>query len=238
MYSKLKNFFIDFIIKMENFIIVQMELERMGVGRAARVVIRSVCSIIGAIIPFFMMSSYLSPSLPTSLSSSLPSSPTFDPLGSVQALFGSQISSTLTGPLSSLGPLTHLLPFAAAGGSGIIVWMIVQQVLGRVQSLAYSSSGPKTNPADIMKNMGMNMPWSTQSNANVPPQKLPDDITNVQFMILKSIQQGYKKSKEIEKMLSLDKKEIEKETVVLKTNGYLTNDNKLTSKGLEVLTHS
>ena len=71
---------------MENFIIVQMRLERMGVGRAARVVIRSVCSIIGAIIPFFMMSSYLSPSLPPSLSSSLPSSPTFDPLGSVQAL--------------------------------------------------------------------------------------------------------------------------------------------------------
>src|SRR5207245_8548703 len=222
---------------MENFIIVQMRLERMGVGRAARVVIRSVCSIIGAIIPFFMMSSYLSPSLPTSLSSSLPSSPTLDPLRSVQALFGSQISSTLTGPLSSLGPLTHFLPFAAAGGSRIIVWMIVQQVLVRVQSLAYSSSIPKTNPADIMKNMGMNMPQLTQHNT-VPPQKLPDDITNVQFMILKSIQQGYKKSKEIEKMLSLDKKEIEKETAVLKTNGYLTNNNKLTSKGLEVLTHS
>ena len=57
-------------------------------------------------------------------------------------------------------------------------------------------------------------------------------------MFLKSIQQGNKKSKEIEKMLSMDKKEIEKEIPVLKTNGYITKDNKLTSKGLEVLTHS
>ena len=207
----------------------------MGVGRAARIVIRLVCSIIGAIIPFFMMSNYLYSSLPSSVTSSLPSS--MGPISTAQAFFSSEISSTLTGPLSSLGPITHLLPFAAAGGSGIIVSMIVNQVLGRVQSLANSGS-TQTNPADIMKKMGMNMSQFTQNNANIPPQKLPDDITSVQFMILKSIQQGNKKSKEIEKMLSMDKKEIEKEIPVLKTNGYITKDNKLTSKGLEVLTHS
>src|SRR2546427_11557181 len=116
--------------------------------------------------------------------------------------------------------------------------MFVQEFLDCVNSLDSSNRCPITNTADIMKNMRMTIPWSAQFNANVRPQKLPHDITNVQFMILKSIQQGYKKSKKIEKMLSLDKKEIEKETAVLKTNGYLTNDNKLTSKGLEVLTHS
>ena len=216
---------------------VHIRLERMGVSRAARVAIRSICSVIGAIIPFFMMSSYLSPSLPPSLSSSLPSSPTFDPLGSVQALFGSQISSTLTGPLSSLGPLTHFLPFAAAGGSGIIVWTIVQQVLGRVQSLAYSSSAPKTNPADMMKSFGMNLPSGNSQfpSAGNIPEKLPSDMTKTQYMILRSFQQGHKKSKDIAKQNNMENKDVEKEIDVLKSNGYVTKNNKLTSKAVELL---
>ena len=221
---------------MRTFIPVRIELYRMGVGGAARIVIRSICSLIGGIIPFFMMSSYLYPSLPPSISSALPSTAALGPLNSVQALLGNQMSSVIAGPLSSLGPIIHILPFAAAGGSSIVIWMVLQQVLGKVSALTHSSSSPKTNPADVMRNMGMNMSsFSLQSNSNVP-QKLPDDITKVQFMILKSFQQGYKKPKEIEKILSIDKKEIENEITILKTNGYATKDNKLTSKGLEVLT--
>jgi len=114
--------------------------------------------------------------------------------------------------------------------------MIIQQVLGKVESLTYSSSIPKSNPADMMKNFGMNMPsFSTQSNTNTPVPKLPDDITKVQYTILKSFQQGYKKSKDMEKQLFMDKKEIEKEISVLKTNSYVTKDNKLTSKAVELL---
>ncbi len=67
------------------------------------------------------------------------------------------------------------------------------------------------------------------------PEKLPADITKVQYMILKTFQQDYRNPKDIEKQLSMDRKEIENETVALKNNGYLTKDNKLASKGLEIL---
>src|SRR5467141_3815096 len=42
-------------------------------------------------------------------------------------------------------------------------------------------------------------------------------------------------TKEITRNLSMEKNQVEKETNALKTNGYLTGNNKLTSKGLETL---
>ncbi|OLE70508.1 hypothetical protein AUF78_06545 [archaeon 13_1_20CM_2_51_12] len=65
------------------------------------------------------------------------------------------------------------------------------------------------------------------------PMNLPNDMTRSQYLILTKYQQGFGKPKEIAKNLSMDKNHVEKETNALKTNGYLTGENKLTSKALE-----
>jgi predicted transcriptional regulator len=67
------------------------------------------------------------------------------------------------------------------------------------------------------------------------PLNLPSDMTRAQFLILTKYQQGFAKPKDIARHLSMDKRQIEKETNALKSNGYLTERNKLTSKGLETL---
>jgi predicted transcriptional regulator len=67
------------------------------------------------------------------------------------------------------------------------------------------------------------------------PANLPKDMTRSQYLILTKYQQGFGKPKNVAKSLSMDKKHVEKETDVLRTNGYLTGKNKLTSKGLEAL---
>lgn len=67
------------------------------------------------------------------------------------------------------------------------------------------------------------------------PEALPADLTKSQYVILRSYRQGYKNSKEISKSLSMDKKEVETQTSSLVRNGYLTKDNKLTAKGLDLL---
>lgn len=67
------------------------------------------------------------------------------------------------------------------------------------------------------------------------PSVLPADLTRLQFMILQSSHKGISKPKDIEKITSLDRNEIEKEIVVLKKNGFLTEKGKLTSKGLDMV---
>ncbi len=70
---------------------------------------------------------------------------------------------------------------------------------------------------------------------NTGPVSPPNDMTRSQFLILIKYQEGFGKPKEIAKNLSMDKGQVERETNVLKTKGYLTVKNKLTSKGLETL---
>ena len=65
---------------------------------------------------------------------------------------------------------------------------------------------------------------------------MPSDMTRSQFLILTKYQQGFGKPRDIAKRLSMDKKQVEKETNVLRTSGYLTGKNRLTSKGIETLT--
>ena len=67
------------------------------------------------------------------------------------------------------------------------------------------------------------------------PLNLPSDMTRAQLMILMKYQQGFAKPKDIARQLSMDKRQVEKETNALKSNGYLSGKNKLTSKGLETL---
>jgi predicted transcriptional regulator len=72
-------------------------------------------------------------------------------------------------------------------------------------------------------------------SGNQGPLNLSSDLTRAQFLILTKYQQGFAKPKDIAKHLSMDKKQVEKETNSLRSNGYLSGKNKLTSKGLETL---
>lgn len=66
-------------------------------------------------------------------------------------------------------------------------------------------------------------------------RRLPQDMTNAQYTILSTYRRGTRKPKDIAKALSMDKKSVENETNILRQNGYLTKDNKLTTKGLNTL---
>ena len=201
----------------------------MGGKTIAFGIIRAVLSLATGAISLFTMSSFLTPAgiSPTG------AMPSFIPF---QSLFGS-LGSQATDSVSSVLPIGRYLPLLAGGGSGFIVWMILSKILGKVQSLTYSSSAPKVNPADMMKSFGMNLSSSnlqSPSAGNIP-EKLPSDLTKVQYMILKSFQQGYKNSKDIAKQNNMEKKDVEKEIDVLKSNSYVTKNNKLTSKAVELL---
>jgi len=60
-------------------------------------------------------------------------------------------------------------------------------------------------------------------------------MTSAQYTILSTLRGGRRKPKDIAKALSVDKKEVERETAILRTNGYLTKNNLLTTKGLSAL---
>lgn len=87
-------------------------------------------------------------------------------------------------------------------------------------------------PWDFMRSMyGASNPAASMMS-NKP---LPSDMTKVQHMILTQLRAGVRNPKHIEQMLSMDRKEVERDIEILIANGYVTKDKKLTSKGLEVL---
>jgi hypothetical protein len=190
-------------------------------------IIRAVLSLATGAISLFTMSSFLTPAgiSPTG------AMPSFIPF---QSLIGS-ISGQATDSISSVLPIGRYLPLLAGGGSGFFAWMIISKVLGKVQSMTNSSS-VKMNPADMMKSFGMNLPSNLQSpSIGNMPEKLPSDITKIQYMILKSFQLGHTKSKDIAKQNNMENKDMEKEIDILKNNNYVTKNNKLTSKAVELL---
>ena len=139
-------------------------------------------------------------------------------------------------PASILGPefssmfVTQGYGALVPGGVvGVILFTILSRV-GTVTAAARSSSMP--SPEDMMKRFNVPGMMGAQQSA---PVSLPQDLTRSQFVVLRCFRQGYKNSKEIGKYLSMDKNDVEKETSVLRTNGYLSKDNKLTSKALETL---
>lgn len=60
-------------------------------------------------------------------------------------------------------------------------------------------------------------------------------MTMSQFTILSTYRRGGRKPKDVAKILSMDKKAVENETNIRRGNGYLTKDNRLTTKGLNIL---
>lgn len=183
-----------------------------------RTFVRIIISLIGAVIPLLFLSGSYSP-----LGSYLPN---------LLNLFGNQ---------SSLGNLLGIqgipaLPIGAAGLTGFATFNILQRVLTTAQAATYSRPNTNMDISQMMKhvqNMMPNMMGSQRSSAG--PVNLPNDMTRSQYLILTKYQQGFGKPKDVAKSLSMDKKQTEKETNVLKTNGYLTGKNKLTSKAVEVL---
>jgi hypothetical protein len=162
----------------------------------------------------------------------------FTPYGlSPASVFGSSYSNLLGGTSAASGPTA----FAGYGAlvPGGITGLIAYTVLSRVGSITSAATGPSiSSPNEMMRKMNfpgmMGGMSGTFGQAGVPAA-LPTDITKSQFVVLKCYRQGLKNSKEIEKTLSMDKNEVEKETATLKSNGYLSKDSRLTSKAIEVL---
>ncbi|MCL4436429.1 MAG: hypothetical protein M1503_03355 [Thaumarchaeota archaeon] len=183
----------------------------MGLGRA---VVNIVISIVGALVPLLFLSG------------------SFSPFGAYMPnLFGdgSQLGSMLG--ISSQSDMA-ILPFGAAGITGLVLYSVLQRILGAAQQATYSMSQP--DPAEMMRSMQNQMPWMSAQGTSTP-KNLPADMTKSQFTVLQKYSEGQKNPKNVAKILSMDKHEVEKETETLRANGYLTKDNKLTSKGMEVV---
>jgi hypothetical protein len=151
------------------------------------------------------------------------------PLGlSPSSLLGSSYSSLFgsAGLGASYGPL---LP---GGIVGLIAFSVISRI-GSVTSAATSPSMPSAQ--EMMKRMNMPAMMGGAPFQSSAPQTLPSDITKSQFVVLSHYRRGFKNPKEIGEELSMDNKEVEKETVTLKGNGYLTQEGRLTSKAMELL---
>lgn len=149
---------------------------------------------------------------------------------SYSQLFGGDTTGGMTG-LSGFG----FGPLVPGGITGLLAY----QVLSRFGSIASAATGPSMpSPDEMMRRMNipgmMGGPGGMFGQASAPAA-LPTDMTRPQFVVLKSYRQGYKNAKEIGKALSMDKNEVEKETSALRSNGYLSKKNRLTSKAIEVL---
>lgn len=233
----------------------------MVVRAVVNSIVRLISSAIGFLMPVFMMSSYLSPfgvapvgnsflpaaamnsgsPLLNNATSSLISNSGVG--GTISAMasaysFNNPLDGILGQQLAT-SPIAQMLPFPIAMGSGFFVYMIISQVLGRIQTLTAPSS--KTYPGMNPSSMGPygtgypNAGFQPSVTANKVPANLPADITKPQFMVLQATHQGLRKPKDIAQHLSLDKNETEREIAVLKGNGYLTHKGKLTSKAVELL---
>jgi len=184
----------------------------MAIGRSF---IRIVVSLVGALVPLLFLSGSYSP-----VGSYLP-----NVLGKEGALYTS-----LQSAIGTSIPI-GVLPFGTAGVTGVVLYQVVQRVLGSVHAATYSS--PKIDPSQILSSMQGKMPWMTpQASA---ARNLPQDMTTSQYTILSTYRGGHRKPKDIAKILSLDKRSVEAETDSLRKNGYLTKSNLLKTKGLNTL---
>jgi hypothetical protein len=176
-------------------------------------IVRSIISVVVGILPLLYLAGYLSfiPGLPAPASL----------LGAYGLTGGSGFFSLFGGGAGTL------VPFGAFGLTGLIIYT----VLSRAGSIAMSATAPRVGVPNMTSFPFMGMQGQM---ANVPEQ-LPADITKSQYVILRAYRQGLKSSKDISKSLSMDKNDVESQSNVLKTNGYLTKDSKLTTKALDLL---
>ena len=192
----------------------------------AMIVVRIISTIVGALVPLVAMSGFLSPTGSS-------------PFGAVSSFIPFQ---SFMSDNAAISPYAQYLPFLAGGGGALGVWFIISQAAGGIGSSLGAGSMSGLNSSSLMgmssmKDFEKRMKSSFNSfGASTGTEKpLPADINRVQFRILTSFSQGSRKPKEVAEQLSMDKVEVGKETAALVSNGYLTKKNRLTSKGLELL---
>lgn len=147
------------------------------------------------------------------------------PLGLSTSILGPEYSNTFGAGGTS--PYGALVP-------GGVVGLILFTILSRVGSVtgAVTSSSSSSSAEQMMRRM--NFPGMSGAQVSAPAT-LPPDVTKSQYIVLRSYRQGYKNSKEVSKSLFMDRDEVQKDTESLQTNGYLSKNCKLTSKGMELL---
>jgi hypothetical protein len=158
-------------------------------------------------------------------------SPLSSVLPSIPNLFGNQspIYNSIQNSFGTSLPV-GALPFGAAGITGIAIYGILQRILHSLNAATYSR--PNIDPSKMFQSLHSQM---MNMNVQRAVQNIPQDMTKTQYMILSHYRQGERNSKSIAKALGLDKKSVDEQTRTLQTNGYLTKDNKLTTKGLDTI---
>ncbi|MDA4112872.1 MAG: hypothetical protein OK474_02385 [Thaumarchaeota archaeon] len=174
-------------------------------GRTIRVA-RAIFSILISVVVILFLYGYLAP---VGLSPSI--------LG---PQYGEMFGTTVQSPLGALIP-------------GGIVGLLLYTVLSRVGSVASAAAAPNVpSPDEMMRRMDVQGMMGARYGT---PASLPADITKSQLVVLRCYRQGYGSSKDVGRALSMDAGDVEKETQSLRANGYLSKDNKITSKAMELL---
>jgi hypothetical protein len=129
----------------------------------------------------------------------------------------------------------NILPFGAFGATGFIAYSIFSRTGSTISSAVASRPNFNYMGGQMSPDRFLNQFHPGGFNVGMPEKKLPEDITVSQFVILKQTRFGNSKPKSIAKSLSMDKKDVENQIGVLKSNGYLTTNLKLTTKGMDLL---
>jgi len=157
------------------------------------------------------------------------------PIGlSPSAIFGSSYAGLFGGTLSGSTLTGTYSPLIPGGITGILIFSVLSRMRG-VASAAMAPSAPSAE--EMMRRMNLTglMPgMAGVQSAAAAARELPADLTRAQFVLLNSYRQGYKNPKDVARALSMDKKELETMTKSLISAGYLTKENKLTGKSLEL----
>jgi hypothetical protein len=183
-----------------------------------RTFLRLIISLVGALVPLLFLSGSYSP-----LSAYLPMLPNF--LGQYSGLYNS-----LQGSLGTTLPV-GVLPFGTAGITGVALYSVIQRFLGSAKAMTYSR--PNMDISQMMRSLQGSMPMMSMQAG--PAKNLPQDMSKSQYLILMKYRDGHAKPENVAKSLSMDQKAVEEQTRILQNNGYLTDNHKLTSKGLETL---
>jgi hypothetical protein len=183
----------------------------------AAVIVRVISTILGAIVPLVMVSGFLSPTESS-------------PFGAMSSFVPFQ---SIVSDNAELSPYAQYIPFLAGGGGAIAVWSIASMAASGIGSAVAVGSMRKSSMGDMEKRMKSMM--SSANLGTLPEKSLPPDVNKVQYRIMTSFCQGSHKPKDVASELSMDKNEVEKEIAGLVNNGYITKKNKLTSKGLDLL---
>jgi hypothetical protein len=191
------------------------DTEKKLLARIARIII----SLGISIVPLLYIAGYLSfiPGLPS------PSS-----------LFGANLTGGSQNGIFGVGTgFGSLIPFGTFGVSGLIIFTLLSRIGSTVSSAVNRTAVPNMRSypgmAGFLGSSSAGQLWGGI------PEALPQDLTKSQYVILRLIRGGQTKTGDIAKGLSMEKNDVTKAVDALKANGYLSGKNKLTTKGLDVL---